>query len=138
MLAVIPSIIFINAFLQLYSIICENIEQYGIRNRALSKISDHGCSDFSLILWMLLHTSLYTFEISNNYYALTSVAKLVRVLSHKLKCHGLIPGQGTGLGFRLSPQSGCIQEVTNQCFSFTMIFPFLFPSFPLSLKSMGG
>ena len=42
------------------------------------------------------------------------------------------PGQGTYLGFRFDPQSGCIQEAMDQCLSlFPLPFPFLF-----SLKAM--
>ena len=50
-------------------------------------------------------------------------------IATKQKVARLIPGQGTCLGFRFSPQLGHIQEATDQCFS-----PSLSPSFPFSLK----
>ena len=33
---------------------------------------------------------------------------------------GSIPSQGTYLGFRSSPQSGCVREATNRCFSLSL------------------
>ena len=36
---------------------------------------------------------------------------------HEKKVAGLIPSQGTYIGCRFDPQSGRIQETTDQCFS---------------------
>ena len=41
------------------------------------------------------------------------------------KVAGLIPGQGTCLGYGFGPWSGCVQEATDQCFS-----PFFLPPVP--------
>ena len=52
-------------------------------------------------------------------------------LEHRLvnrKVAGSIPGQGICLGCRFNPQSGCIYEANNQCFSFTWIFLPLSPT----------
>ena len=46
------------------------------------------------------------------------------------KVGGLIPSQGTQLGCRFDPRSGCIWEATNGYFSSSLSL-----SFPLSLKS---
>ena len=61
------------------------------------------------------------------------VARLVGCLPAKQEVAGLSPHQGTCLGFGPSPQSGCMQEATNLCFSHTSMFFFcsLSPS-PLS------
>ena len=45
-----------------------------------------------------------------------------RVIPYKKTGVGLISDQGTRLGCRLDPQSGCIGEATNPCFSLTSMF----------------
>ena len=50
------------------------------------------------------------------------------------KAVGSISGQRTDLGCRFDPQSGHVQEATNQCFSLTSIF--FSRSLPLYLKSI--
>ena len=54
------------------------------------------------------------------------------VSSHKAKGHSLIPGPGTGLGCRLGPQPGYMQEATDGCFSLASMFLSL--SLPSPLK----
>ena len=71
--------------------------------------------------------------------ALASVAQLVGSSSCDWKVVGLISGQGTylGCGFHpqsLTPQSRCIREAADQCFSLELMF--LSFSLPLSLKAM--
>ena len=65
--------------------------------------------------------------------ALAGVAQVVGHHPAKQKVSGLIPTQGTCLGCRFGPQSGQVQEATNQCFPLTLMFlsPFSLPS-PLS------
>ena len=54
--------------------------------------------------------------------ALTSMAQLAGRRPAKLKVNGLIPSQGRGLGCRLRPWSGCVQEATDLCFSLMSVF----------------
>ena len=79
--------------------------------------------------------------------ALASVAQLVGASSSNQKVVDLIPGDGTFLGTGFDPgpglgvydpQSRCVWEATNQCFSLTLIFLSLsLPlSLPLSSKAM--
>ena len=59
--------------------------------------------------------------------ALARVARLVEHCPVHQKVMSSIPGQGIHLGCRFSPQSGCVEEATNWCFSLTSVFfsPFL-------------
>ena len=60
-----------------------------------------------------------------------SVAQWVGVSFCRPKCYGSIPSQGTCLGCGFSPQSGHVQEATDQCFSLTSMFLSLsLPPFP--------
>ena len=51
---------------------------------------------------------------------------------------GSVLGQGTYLGCRFDPWSGCVREATDQCFSFTSMFLFLSLSFPPLSKINGN
>ena len=62
--------------------------------------------------------------------ALVNMAQLVGSHPTNWKVEGFIPCQGTCLGCRFGPQSGHMQEATNQCFSTS-----LSPSLPLFPKS---
>ena len=76
-----------------------------------------------------LHWNCNPFLCENIKSALTGVAQLVVCLPTKRKVTGSIPSQGTGLscgGF--SPQLGCMQEATDQCY-------FSHQCFSLSLSS---
>ena len=70
-------------------------------------------------------------------FTLLSLAQLVGESFHKPKGHWFEPWSGHFLGCGFHPLSGYTWEATNQCFSLTSMFsPFLFPSFPLSWKSI--
>ena len=53
-----------------------------------------------------------------------------------LKVTGSIPGQGTYLGCKFDPQSGCIWEATNRYFSLTLMFLSLSLSLPSSFSKI--
>ena len=62
--------------------------------------------------------------------ALSIVAHLAGYCPTKQKAPSLISGQGTGLGSGFGPQSGCMQEAADQCFSLTWMFLSLSFSLP--------
>ena len=76
--------------------------------------------------------------------ARVGVVQLVGGSSWNQKVAGLIHGQGTHLGFGFDPQSGLVGEMTNPCFSFSLLFlslsPFLsrFLSLKATEKVLGG
>ena len=67
-------------------------------------------------------------------FALAGMAQLVGCRPAKWKVASLILGQGTSLGFRPSPQLGCVSEVNDQCFSHTLMFLSLSLSLPSPLS----
>ena len=110
-------------------------------NSDVYKISDFPDCALSILLFM--ETSVCMQEFSKQTkrdipcLALASVAQWVRHYPANWKVIGLIPGQGTCLGFRFSPWLGLVQEAIDWCFSPTLLFLSLSPSLPLSLKSVG-
>ena len=54
------------------------------------------------------------------------------------KVMGSIPGQDTHLGCGFEPQSGCVREVTDQCFSLTLMLLSLSLSFSKINKHIFG
>ena len=77
-------------------------------------------------------------EKSNN--SLASVAQLVGRRTANREVESSITSQVTCLSCWLGPQSGCIQEATNQSIKVSLshqcFFPSLSPSLPLSLEAM--
>ena len=70
------------------------------------------------------------------YYIPGQVAQLVGALSRAPKrVAGLIPGQGTYLGCKFNPQSGCVWEATDRCF-YLSLFLSLFLSLTLFLSKI--
>ena len=63
-------------------------------------------------------------------FALAEYLACVECCPVRQKFAGLILGQSTCLGYRFDPHLGHEQEVTNQCFSLTLMF--LSICFPLS------
>ena len=61
-------------------------------------------------------------QFKSVYPALASVAQLIGHHPAKRNVAGSIPCQGTCLGSGCGPSLGCVQKVTNGCFSVTSMF----------------
>ena len=75
------------------------------------------------LLLMYGHVAfVHNFALENFMVFELQETRLVGCGPTKWKILGLIPAQGTGLGFRFRPQWGRVQEAASQCFSLTSMF----------------
>ena len=75
---------------------------------------EHG--DFPYLLWESTPCRAYMGDFKKLKWALAELLSWLENHPVHQKVVGSIPGQGTYLGCRLDPQSGCVPEETDWCF----------------------